>query len=165
MSVLITWLLYRAFVISVGLICIILGYKLLVKGIFDGGADITGAWDNNKKLIIRRASPGALLFIFGFGIISISIIHSKFIGSDEHLAEGASLSDNKNIVLETHSLDPDGKISVTDKNYVNISEDTENIKQKTIDSLDTQKETKEDASSEKSESRRFFSVQGEMLND
>ncbi|RUR99433.1 hypothetical protein KHDHEBDM_01716 [Pectobacterium polaris] len=61
----------------VGLVCIILGYKLLVKGIFDGGADIEGAWSENKKLVVKRGSPGVLLFLFGFGIIIFSVFFSR----------------------------------------------------------------------------------------
>ncbi|MEL4869657.1 hypothetical protein AAEU41_12530 [Pantoea agglomerans] len=78
MDTALAWILYRSYVMTIGLVCIILGYKLLSKGIFSGGADVTAAWDTNKRLIIRRASPGALLFLVGFGVIAFSIFFSNF---------------------------------------------------------------------------------------
>ncbi|GEM_PF-3673361 len=77
-TLLISWLLFRAFVIFIGFLCLALGYKLLTKGIFDGGADLTAAWDNNKKLILKRASPGVVFAIIGCVVIVFNTIYSEF---------------------------------------------------------------------------------------
>lgn len=72
------WVIYKVVTLLVGLLCIFMGYKLLMKGIFDGGSDITAAWDNNRKLIIRRASPGVIFALVGFGIIAINFTVSSY---------------------------------------------------------------------------------------
>lgn len=72
------WVLYKVITLSVGLLCTYMGYRLLLKGIFDGGSDITAAWNNNKKLIIKRASPGIIFALIGFGIITINFLVSGY---------------------------------------------------------------------------------------
>ncbi|MBJ9306993.1 hypothetical protein I5496_02075 [Citrobacter freundii] len=72
------WVLYKVITLSVGLLCTYMGYRLLLKGIFDGGSDITAAWSNDKKLIIKRASPGVIFALVGFGIIVINFVVSGY---------------------------------------------------------------------------------------
>lgn len=105
-----TWFAYRAFVVLIGFACIFLGYKLLVKGIFDGGADIDGAWDNNKKLIIRRASPGALLFLVGFGVIVLSTLFSKFSMGSSGVSPQNNISANQLTNSSAVALTKDKKV-------------------------------------------------------
>ncbi|MEG0281520.1 MAG: hypothetical protein RR686_19950 [Morganella sp. (in: enterobacteria)] len=72
------WVIYKVITLSVGLLCTYMGYRLLLKGIFDGGSDITAAWSNDKKLIIKRASPGVIFALVGFGIIVINFVVSGY---------------------------------------------------------------------------------------
>lgn len=63
--------LYKIVVTICGLLIILLGYKLFVKGVFDKSGDIEATW-KDKKLLIRKAAPGTFFVLFGACIMAIS---------------------------------------------------------------------------------------------
>lgn len=99
------WVLYKVITLSVGLLCTYMGYRLLIKGIFDGGSDITAAWSNDKKLIIKRASPGVIFALVGFGIIVINFVVSGY---------SFKATSNHN-----------GPVDSTKKSYISAEKDTD----------------------------------------
>ena len=47
-----------------GMLCVYLGYKLFIKGIWGDSGDFKAAFDK-KKLIITNAAPGTFFTLFG----------------------------------------------------------------------------------------------------
>ncbi|MEE2730748.1 MAG: hypothetical protein VYA55_07980 [Pseudomonadota bacterium] len=80
--------LFRCFVIIAGVICIILGYKLLLKGILPTAATNATAEFGTIKLSVKNAAPGTCFALFGVWIIVSMLIH----GNPELVLEGVSSS-------------------------------------------------------------------------
>lgn len=75
--------LYKILITVSGLVIILLGYKLFVKGIFNESGDIKATW-NDKSLLIKKAAPGTFFVLFGACIIAISTYKGiEFNGSSE----------------------------------------------------------------------------------
>lgn len=88
------WLMYKSVVILVGLVCVILGYKLLMRGIFPSNSEIVVGWDENKKLVLKRASPGIIFALIGFGIIGLSVGFGAY--TETNVASGSSATKQVN---------------------------------------------------------------------
>jgi hypothetical protein len=58
----------------VGTLCLFLGYRLLMRGIYPD-ANQKAVWDDNA-LLIKRGAPGAIFALFGASIIVVSLLQS-----------------------------------------------------------------------------------------
>lgn len=67
---------FRLAIIASGIVSIILGYKLFVKGVFSSGSGGTGveAGIGSLKLTMRNAAPGSVFAFFGVIMISVMLI-------------------------------------------------------------------------------------------
>ena len=57
----------------VGALCVCLGYRLFMRGIYGDSTDIKAAW-GNRALLLKRAAPGSLFALFGVALITVSIL-------------------------------------------------------------------------------------------
>jgi len=69
--------LFRLAVIAAGIVAIILGYKLFVRGVMDGGGTNVNAQAGQIKLTLANAGPGLGFALFGAFIIGIMVIQSN----------------------------------------------------------------------------------------
>ena len=79
---------FRCIVIIAGVVCIILGYKLLLKGILPPPTTNATAELGTIKLSVKNAAPGTCFALFGVWIIVSMLIH----GNPELVLEGVSSS-------------------------------------------------------------------------
>jgi hypothetical protein len=57
----------------VGALCVFLGYRLFMRGIYCDSTDVKATW-GNWSLLLKRAAPGSLFALFGVVIITASIL-------------------------------------------------------------------------------------------
>lgn len=76
------WVILKITTIICGFCCVFMGYKLLIKGIFPADSDIEVGWDKDRRLVLRRASPGVIFAVIGFGIIGLTTWFGVYKGSD-----------------------------------------------------------------------------------
>ena len=69
---------FRLAIITAGIVSIVLGYKLFVKGVFTDGSEGTGieAGVGSLKLTMRNAAPGSVFAFFGVFLISVMLIQN-----------------------------------------------------------------------------------------
>lgn len=81
-------LVYKVFSLAGGCLCIFLGYKLFIKGIFPD-SDVDAGF-KNAQISIRRAAPSTMFALFGATVIAITInkgfITNQRTGSDSNFA-------------------------------------------------------------------------------
>ncbi|HCI6773158.1 TPA: hypothetical protein RFW12_004353 [Klebsiella variicola] len=76
------WVILKITTIFFGFGCVFMGYKLLVKGIFPADSDIEVGWDKDRRLVLRRASPGVIFAVIGFAIIGLTSWFGIYKGAD-----------------------------------------------------------------------------------
>lgn len=76
------WVILKITTIFFGFCCVFMGYKLLVKGIFPADSDIEVGWDKDRRLVLRRASPGVIFAVIGFAIIGLTSWFGIYKGAD-----------------------------------------------------------------------------------
>lgn len=69
-------ILFRLAIVTVGIVSIVLGYKLFVKGVFSGGSGGTGVevGFGTMKLTMTNAAPGSVFALFGVIVIGVMLI-------------------------------------------------------------------------------------------
>ncbi len=69
-------ILFRLAIITAGIVSIVLGYKLFVKGVFSDGSGGTGveAGVGALRLTMRNAAPGSVFALFGVIVIGVMFI-------------------------------------------------------------------------------------------
>jgi len=69
--------LYRLGVIAAGVVCVVLGYRLFLKGV-SGGSDGTSAEASvgNFELSISNAAPGTCFALFGAALIVAMVVEA-----------------------------------------------------------------------------------------
>lgn len=69
---------FRLAIITAGTVCIVLGYKLFVKGVFSDASGGTGveAGLGSLKLTMKNAAPGSVFAFFGVVVISIMLLQA-----------------------------------------------------------------------------------------
>lgn len=77
-------LLFRLFVITAGVVAIVLGYKLFVQGVIDKDKSCVTAQACSVGLTLYNAAPGSVFALFGAFIIIVMLIQ----GNPELLVEG-----------------------------------------------------------------------------
>ena len=102
---------FRLSVITAGIISIILGYNLFIKGIWSNQADnsnIEGKF-GTSKVTVKNAAPGTVFAVFGAGLISIMLIFDSpqlsynMIGKNENLLSSSETASQTNLVLRGES--------------------------------------------------------------
>lgn len=78
-SAMIVWITHQAVIFLPAVLCVCLGYRLLMKGLFDGEPNIITAWGNNRKLILKRSTPGFLFVVIGLGMIALNLNSDAFL--------------------------------------------------------------------------------------
>jgi hypothetical protein len=59
----------------IGTLCLLLGYKLLMRGVYSD-ADAKAAW-SDTSLLIKRSAPGVAFALFGGAMIVVGLLHSS----------------------------------------------------------------------------------------
>ncbi len=72
MNAFIAGLLFQAFGLLIGTMFAYMGYKLFIKGTFET-SDVEAVW-KDKKLLLRRGTPGTIFALFGVGVIGIAVL-------------------------------------------------------------------------------------------
>jgi hypothetical protein len=58
----------------IGILCVFLGYKLLMRGVYSN-ADPKAVWADTA-LLIKRGTPGAVFALFGGSMIVVGVLHA-----------------------------------------------------------------------------------------
>ena len=69
-------LVFRFSIIASGVVCIVLGYRLLAKGVFPGGDTQLDAKIAKAQFSVRNAAPGTCFAVLGFLMIAVMMFSS-----------------------------------------------------------------------------------------
>ncbi|MDQ4431802.1 hypothetical protein PKO51_20920 [Yokenella regensburgei] len=72
------WIAYQAIIFLPAMLCLWFGYRLLVKGLFDGEPNIITAWGNNRRLILKRSMPGIVFSLVGLALMLMNVNSDVF---------------------------------------------------------------------------------------
>ncbi|KNC88627.1 hypothetical protein [Trabulsiella odontotermitis] len=75
----VVWITQQVVIFLPAVLCVFLGYRLLMKGLFDGEPNIITAWGNNRRLILKRSTPGFLFVVIGLGMIALNLNSDAFL--------------------------------------------------------------------------------------
>jgi hypothetical protein len=67
----------------IGIVCVVLSYLLLVRGLYAG--ETSGSVWSNRALLFKRSVPGALFGVFGAGVIVAGLVHAHHLRRLEQL--------------------------------------------------------------------------------
>lgn len=84
--------LFRLAVIGAGVLIILLGYRLFLRGILSEGVSETSAAGGGFKLSMKNAAPGTSFALFGAALVSVMVIK----GSPELVMESLAKADVEN---------------------------------------------------------------------
>lgn len=73
LSEVISLTIYKLSCLTAGLICVYMGYRLFVKGIWGKAADIEANYENTG-LVIKSAAPGTIFAIAGLFVICFTVV-------------------------------------------------------------------------------------------
>src|SRR5215510_3111997 len=74
----------------IGTLCVVLGYKLLMRGVYPD-ADAKSVW-SDARLLIKRSAPGMMFASFGAAMIVMGLLHGNEL---HHRAAAAAPQDTQ----------------------------------------------------------------------